>query len=511
MSRRISLVLCIISAVLLILIFPNFEFSYLAWFAFVPLLFALRDKNPHQAFFFGYVTGLIFYLGSVYWLIHVTLPGLIFLCLYLALYFGFFSLFATVRYPESRARIFILPAIWVALEYLRTSFATGFGWSLLGYSQYKNLPVIQIADITGPYGVSFLIMMVNVIIYQSLLAIKNRAAVKITIHDLRYTVYGLILLLLTLSYGYSSLARGSKGDTIRISTIQGNISQHQKWNEAYEDFILDQYSIITTVASVADNPDLIVWPETAFPGYYGSEKELTGKMGKLIKDIKIPMLFGTPLIRTSPRAVQITNSAILLDDKGKIMQQYDKLHLVPFGEYVPFEKVLGFVHNLAPYPIAGFAPGSEYTVFKLPNEHQFSVLICFEDIFPSLSRRFVREGADFLVTITNDAWFKRSSAPYQHAQASVFRAVENRVNMVRSANTGLSCFIDTKGKITSRVTDMKGEDIFVEGFDTQNLQIAPSNSIYTKYGDLFAYICMLISLIAVFAKKSYTRGRFTLL
>ena len=199
---------------------------------------------------------------------------------------------------------------------------------------------------------------------------------------------------------------------------------------------------------------------------------------------------------------------------------YSLALLVPFGEYVPFEKFLGFVQNFASYSIAGFLPGTEYTVFRLPftvrdtnhepriTNHEsrtFSVLICFEDIFPSISRRFVKDGASFLVNITNDAWFMESAAPYQHAQASVFRAVENRVPVVRAANTGLSCFIDTKGRIRSRIKNKQGRDLFIAGYDTEVIRVEKKLTKYTEYGDIFVYCCMaffaLKLLLFAFTKK----------
>jgi len=496
------------SGLLLILCFPNFEFSFLAWFAFIPLLFALQDVKPLRAFLLGYLTGLIFYLGSIYWLVHVTLPGYIILCFYLALYFGFFTLFAQSAIRNPQYAIFTIPAFWVSLEFIRTSFPTGFGWLLLGYSQYKDILFIQIADIAGVYGVSFLIIMVNIAIYQF---IKNIANKTCTLTANRYPLTAILLLSLVVSYGYFRVTETPSGRRVKIAVIQGNISQEKKWDSAHKNNIFKQYSELTSEAYIKeaykDKPDLIIWPETAFPAFFGEDKKLSIKMMRLAGRLRTPLLFGTPLIKGDPAEGDVSNSAILLNAEGDPIELHDKVHLVPFGEYVPLERFLKFIHEFAPYPIAGFVPGDIYTVFRLPERYDrmlegrdrtFSVLICFEDIFPSISRRFVKDGASFLVNITNDAWFKESAAPYQHAQASVFRAVENRVNVVRAANTGLSCFIDTKGRITSRVNNKQGKDLFIAGYDTQVIRVEEKPTKYTEHGDIFVYCCMAFFILKVF-------------
>ncbi len=205
------------------------------------------------------------------------------------------------------------------------------------------------------------------------------------------------------------------------------------------------------------------------------------------------------------------NSAYFLDRTGRQIGRYDKIHLVPFGEYVPFRNILSFVERFAPSPIGDFSPGSEYKVFgffvessamektagwRMLKKARCSVLICFEDIFPGLARRFVSNGAAFLVNMTNDAWFGRSSAAFQHAQASVFRAVENRVAVVRAANTGLSCFIDNKGRIINCVS-LDDKSIFVTGYASGKVELSRGRTFYTAFGDIFAYLCILGTLLII--------------
>jgi len=493
--------LAILSGVLLAFAYPVFNLEFLAFLAFVPLFIAIKNSGPRRAFFISYLTGLVFFAITIYWLIHVTLIGLILLVLYLALYFGIFGfLFKLVTGEPANRRTISVPLIWVLLEYLRSMLITGFGWVFLGYSQYLNLPFIQIADITGVWGVSFLVMLVNVAIYNLLArkypchpeGMKCPKDLKVLRFAQNDILLPFVLLLVSLTYGYYRLYLqpiASDLQPIRISLIQGNIPQYQKWDENFRASILERYETLTKKAA-KNKPDLIIWPETSVPGVIGEEPELLARVLSLAKAVNTPILAGAV---TSKELGVYYNSALLISADGEIIRQYNKLHLVPFGEYVPLEKYFPFLRGLIGVPIGDFTAGREYTIFELKTCHpersegskdssafgvrmtgqstvRFSTLICFEDIIPGLSRRFVKEGAQFLVNITNDAWFMESSAPYQHAAASVFRAIENRAPVVRAANTGFSCFIDPRGRIYDKVSDGK-KDIFVVGYSTKEIEV----------------------------------------
>ncbi|OIO37392.1 MAG: apolipoprotein N-acyltransferase [Candidatus Omnitrophica bacterium CG1_02_49_10] len=280
------------------------------------------------------------------------------------------------------------------------------------------------------------------------------------------------------------------GDKFRVSVIQGNIHQGEKWDSSLKNEIFAKYERLTLEA-LLDKPDLIIWPETSFPGFPEEETLFIDKLAFLSKKMRADILIGAPTF-ADPGGYKFYNSAILIDKDNGICMQYDKAHLVPFGEYLPFERILGFVRGFSSRPIGDFEGGDEYTVFE-SGSRRFGVLICFEDIFPGLVRNFTRANPDFMVNITNDAWFMRSSAPYQHAQASVLRAVENRVSFVRSANTGLSCFIDPKGRITEAVSKDEKE-IFVDGFRTAEVPAGPRTSFYRRHGDIFAIGSMFLAL-----------------
>ncbi|MFA5411541.1 MAG: apolipoprotein N-acyltransferase [Candidatus Omnitrophota bacterium] len=472
----------IASAILLILSFPDFNLWIFAWFGFVPVFFALKNKTRKEAFFLFFITGIVFWAGVIYWLAHVTLAGTTLLILYLALYFAIFGLIirSVTRRSTPYALIFI-PSAWVLLEYARGCLMTGFPWALLGYSQYLNLPVIQIADITAVWGVSFLIMFVNVAIVEIIWSIRNRLMSRLKI----VAFFLILILILSLGYGYYRIlgikVASQESGSVKISIIQGNIPQELKWDERYNRFALEKYLDLSRLAAKG-NPQLIIWPEAAVPGIFGEDDWVYGRVFSLAKEIKIPLLVGAVVKERE----NYFGSALLINAAGEIAGRYDKLHLVPFGEYIPLKNIFPFLETIV--PIGDIQKGKEYTIFS-PG---FAVLDCFEDVFPDLAREFVKKGAGFLVNITNDAWYKRSSAPYQHLQASVFRAVENRVYLARAANTGVSGFISPTGEIFSLVRDDSGKEIFVDGFATEQI-FKPEwpRTFYTRYGDIFPFLCLL--------------------
>jgi len=475
----------ITSALFLIFAFPNFNLSFLAFIGFIPFFSVIEDKSPKDVFLISYVFGFLFYLGTLYWLYHVTVIGLVILCLYLALYFGIFGLCCRLLKTYS-LKLITIPLVWVFLEYIQAHFPImGFGWALLGYSQYKNLPLIQIADFSGVYGVSFVIMMVNITVWRLVRTViecreqnaeskKNnlRHSMLSVLCPMRYALcFLLLILLLVCGYGFVRLnEKGNFKNTTKISVIQGNIPQELKWDPAAQNMIIEKYSALTKMAAL-DSPDLIVWPETSFPGFFEIDKEMTGRVLNLAKETKTQLLTGV----NAEDNEESFNSAVLISREGDIAGRYDKIHLVPFGEYVPFSKRFPALHKLVLGELGEFTPGHEFKIFQfsvysLKLKAKFGVLICFEDIFPELAKRFVENGAEFLIVITNDAWYGKSGAAYQHAACSVFRAIENRMPVVRCANTGYSCFIDSKGRIYDSVEEKKSH-LFITGYKTSIIGI----------------------------------------
>ncbi|MBI5675032.1 MAG: apolipoprotein N-acyltransferase [Nitrospirae bacterium] len=500
-----DIILSIFSGILLIAGFPPFDLYPLAWVALVPLLISLWEKEARASFMLGGLTGFIFFLGTIYWVFnsmfnfgHVpaTLSALILiiLCVYLGAYIGLFAVIFNSLSNRSRfPSIVTVPVLWITLEVIRTYAFTGFPWSLLGYTQYKFLPIIQISDITGIYGVSFLVAATNGVIFDAAFH-RPRRVNKMPLFPERpitaSIIACIIIILLTLGYGFLRLNTGMKGRTIRASVIQGNIDQGIKWDKQHSENILNTYKKLSIRAS-AGAPDIIVWPESSFPFIYGYDEKPTAELQEFQKNLHASLLFGSVTAKNDKAGnTLLSNSAVLLSREGKLLSTYDKIHLVPYGEYIPLKKLFPFINKLTA-GIGDFVPGKEPVVMKASFAN-IGNLICYEIIFPGLVRKFVNQGADLLVTITNDAWFGRTSAPYQHFSMAVFRAVENRVPVVRAANTGISGFIDSKGRIKRK------SDIFVEDVLSENVTIgAFGKSFYAKYGDLFAYLCIISSVLLI--------------
>jgi apolipoprotein N-acyltransferase len=500
-----------ISGLLLVLCFPTVDLFPVAWVALVPFLISLYDKGSKQAFRAGMVLGVPYFFGTLYWIYHsinhyggVSLIGsvaiVVLLCLYLSLYTAVFALLfsATIRRTKLPA-LLLAPVFWVVLEFLRSYIFTGFPWSSIGYSQYKFLGIIQIADITGIYGVSFLVVAVNGALADIFL-LKKRTR-DMPLFPLSYTIMGFAVLaffvIFAVVYGQIRLRQERPGREFRASVVQGNIEQEQKWDPSYQDEVLGIYKNLSLEAS-SSSPSLIVWPETAVPFFFGSEKSYTEDLIDFERRLDSYLLFGSVLVKgKTDHRYLLSNSAVLLDKTGRVSCVYDKIHMVPFGEYVPLHKILFFINKLV-VGIGDYTPGDRYIRAVTPFG-EFATLICYEIAFPGLVRKFYANGGDFMVTITNDAWFGRTTGPYQHFSLAVFRAVENRKPVIRAANTGVSGFIDSNGRIISTT------GIFQRLVLTENVRVDTTRSFYSKYGDLFTYVWIIFSVVLLTNVFSRTR------
>src|SRR4030042_2628446 len=489
-----------LAGILLTLPFPKFGLSQVAWISFIPLFMALEGATPRKAFFLGWITGIVHFSTLLSWvtvsMMHygnlseaTSFFLLILLSSYLGLYVGAFGgllIFFRNRFCIEPA--VIAPVVWTLLEFLRAYLLSGFPWGLLGYSQYQNLFLIQISDITGVYGVSFLIVLANVSLY----LIVKWTRFRVNPFPFLYTIVTLGILLSVIFYGHVRIEKIKNANKnsihLQVSLIQGNIDQAQKWDPAYTNETLATYKSLT-VKAAKDHPDLIFWPETAVPCYFSPEHEYGPFFLSLAKKVNAPILFGSLAYeqRSKPEDYKYFNSAFLVSPEDKKVSQYDKVHLVPFGEYVPLKPFLPFVEKMV-VGVGDFSPGKNFTLFAIPRA-RCGVLICYEIIFPNLSRNYCKSGANFLVTITNDAWFGRSSAPYQHFSMAAFRAVENRVFVARAANTGITGFVDPNGKI------VKQGGIFKEEAMNGTIRLSNQKTFYTLYGDVFAWACTALSLL----------------
>ncbi|MGH7964965.1 MAG: apolipoprotein N-acyltransferase [Candidatus Binatia bacterium] len=492
MLRLKSLALAAVSGVLLALAFPKVDYSLLAWVAFVPLLWVVRQQTPKQAFFSGWIAGLGFYFCTLYWLVHTiglysNVPPpvavvLVFLvCAILAAYTGAFV--AGLRFYQQCGGAIVLlgPLLWVGLEWARSFFFIGFPWVGLGYSQYRFLNLVQFAEITGMYGISALVIFVNLVIFT---AIQERGPGRG-----RLLLTALVLVCGLSAWGMwrrAQLAALPPAHHLRVGVIQGNIEADKKWEPEFQEATIARYEQLTREAA-AQGVDLIIWPETAVPFFFQSDVTYRGRLLNLARETKTPLLFGSPAFQQHSRTdIDLFNRAYLLSSDAEVLGYHDKIQLAPFGEYIPFYRVLFFLENLVE-GIGNFAAGSVPTVFSL-SEAKFSVLICYEGIFPNLTRNFVAHGAEFLVNITNDAWFGRSSAPYQHLVMEAMRAVENRVPLLRAANTGFSAVIDVDGQIRVRTS------LYEAAFLVEEISWPEVTSFYTLYGYLFAWLCALAAI-----------------
>jgi len=486
------ILLAFFSAILLVLCFPGFDVEYIAWFALVPLLIAIRNKDLKSAFGLCFFTGIIFYIGVSYWLNETTgvtwIDFIIVGIFLISCYFGLFGLAFNFISKRTELPVFIVaPFIWVSIEYARSHAGLlGFPWVIMGHSQYLNIPIIQISGFTGVYGISFLIVMVNVVISE-------------VIHDrsiaLKPIIVTVTVLVVSLVYGLSVVTKEPGGDTVNISVIQGNIHQEIKWKRELLKQHIEKHTQLTREALENGKTSLIVWPETAVQGLIKHDNSLEQTISTLAREIKTHLLFGSsqqPKYGTKEfRRKNTFNSAFMVSPEGEIMGQYNKINLLPFAEYLPYKDSFPWPSRIVS-KAGNFTPGTEYTIFNL-NGVNFAVLICWETTSADLFRKFVKNGAAFTVNITNESWFGETDAPYHFAAMNVFRAVENRVSLVRSANTGISCFIDPYGRIMGRVHDHNNKDIFVEGYLTKEIPLSRERTFYTKYGDIFAYMNLIVT------------------
>lgn len=508
--------LALLSGVLLTGAFPNVGLHWLAWFALIPLFCAVNEATPWQGFRIGFAAGAAHFLSLTYWVAHtmhtyghlpwlLSIPILLLLSGYLALYPALFCLFLTRWCRRPAAAFFLAPPAWAALEYVRAFLLTGFPWELLGYSQFENLQLVQVADITGPYGLSFLIVLGNSTIYVLYLRWADNGWFHRPIS--RQWAAGTALLFLaalagTAGYGTWRIritdAAAADAPSARVAVVQGNIPQEIKWKAGHRRASTQKY-LDLSLAAREQNPELVVWPETATPFYYGHNRLLTGIVKRTVRKIGIPFLIGSPSFQREGETMIFYNSAYLVGAGGTMAGKYDKAHLVPFGEYVPLKRWLPFIDTLVEQ-VGDFRSGTPGRTLRMDDGTEVGVQICYEIIFPGLSRAMALGGAAFLANLTNDAWYGRSSAPYQHFSIAIFRAIENKRSLVRAANTGISGFVDPVGRILGHT------NIFEPAVMTRPIPLMTDRTFYTVHGDLFARICLISTLVFPLI-TSYNRFR----
>ncbi|MDQ2824090.1 MAG: apolipoprotein N-acyltransferase [Verrucomicrobiota bacterium] len=505
------------SALLCTACFPPFNQTWLCWIALTPLIAAIwfsprNSKRPWlRDLLLGYVAGVVFFTAVFSWLgslgtlfENFWLHGLsLLLSLYLALSFAFWTyvvgLIRPTNFVSSGRNLlaaFLAASAWVAHEWTRGWLFGGFGWNGLGVALSGHWSLIQIAEFTGVTGLSFVIAFANVIALTTPIRLFLEARThQMRPHwDVNFTMLAIIGLLV-LGWRVAQSAHPSK--PLRVAAVQAGIPQREKFDRQSTAKIFDEFTRLSGIAlQTKPPPDLLIWPEGSMPGPVLEDDQTYRFVMDISASTKTDLLLGTD----DQEEDHVYNAALLVSGSGRNVQIYRKLHLVPFGEYIPLRHSFPLFAAVAGHWVPGdFGFGKDYTVFRLTNDDvQAAPLICFEDTIGELTRKFVLQGANLLVNITNDGWFLHSAGSKQHLANAVFRCVETRRPMVRAANTGVTCFINEFGRVTQVLQDDTGST-FTQGVLTGDVNVPQDRQLtfYTRHGELFAKLCTGVTLIAL--------------
>ncbi|HID70260.1 MAG TPA: apolipoprotein N-acyltransferase [Desulfobacterales bacterium] len=489
-------------------LFGNGTFWPLLAVACVPFFISICKGTARQALLTGLFVGIVHFLLLLYWIVSVlgqygglplylSVPALLLLCLYMAAYLVVFVLLTRlfVQRFDPLLALFLIPCAWVGLDWLRSFLFSGFPWMDLGYGLAGVPLLFQSADIWGHHGLTFLIIMLNTFFTQLILnrsekKLVGQLAIPVSLVFIAATIYS--------GWRWQQLENGlEEAEFMNVAVVQGNIDQGQKWDPARRaSTVMGYVEQSRSLMRKTPKPELLVWPETSLP-FYPFQNLLLAPVIQLVIEEQVMLLTGSPWYERDslqPENIQFFNSSLLFDTQGNIVARTSKSHLVPFGEYVPLKEFLPFIAPLVE-AVGDFRPGQ---IRNPPacKKARIGVLICFESVFADISRKWVDEGANLLVNMTNDAWYGRSSAPYQTLAMTRLRAVETRRAIVRSANTGFSGFIDPMGRVH------KLSPLFELWEAVQKVQIREDRTFFVRGGYLFAPVCFLLAFIGfVFVGK----------
>jgi len=495
--KKGSLWLTLASGLLAALAFPKFNLSFLIWIALIPLFFVIFQSKPKRAFLAGWLAGVTFYGLLLYWIPYVPAHyGNLSFSLSLAIYFVFISflglfwagfawLLAIIIKSFPRLAYLLAGFLWVSFEYILTFLFTGFPWGLLGYAQAQNLPLIQISTITGVYGVSFLIVLLSASFVQALLT-RKRAPFFLSL--------ALVLALHLTGFIQLRSSPASSSPELKAAVIQGNVSSDIYWDFTPEVEIerLFELHLNLTREAINQGARLVIWPEFSVPLCFSCPEERYAnfrlRLENLVKETGTTLLLGTNERSAGSYEPEFYNTALCLNPDLSYTTYY-KMHLVPFGEYTPYKKIFSFIEKVT-HAIGNVTPGKEHRLHYFQGM-AFGSPICYEIIFPDLVRKFVRKGASFLVTITNDGWYGTSSAPYQHFQIALFRSVENRRYLLRAATTGISGIIDPFGRV------IKHSELMTVATLVGSFRPLKGLTFYSRYGDIWSWLSLTLSSLSV--------------
>jgi apolipoprotein N-acyltransferase len=482
--------------------------------AIVPLLVSLAGWRgrpgvyPGHSFrvgaLLGATAGIVHYLATLYWTGAVvqTYGGLagpvaLLVALLLALYMSVYTalsagLIAAVVQRLGARGLLLAPLLWVAGEFARGHVLGGFPWIPLGSAVVTILPLAQLASLVGVYGVSFFLVVQGTLV--------ARAITGTTRDRLRFGGAAALLLASVSVWGSLRVADAPltrEGTPTIVGLVQANIAQTDKWNPRMADEIVRRYSVLTR-ESVAAGARVVLWPESSTPYFFNEDPVSSEVVRQLVRDAGVPLLFGTDEIeRGAPD--RYYNSAMMLDPSGAVAAVYRKIQLVPFGEYVPLRQLLFFVQPLVE-AVSDFTPGEQVTMLPI-DEHMASTAICYEVVYPHLIRQAVLAGAELLTTITNDAWYGDSSAPFQHFELASMRAIEQGRYLARAANTGFSGVVDPYGRVIAK------SRLFEETALNAEVRFLQSRTLYATIGDLVAQFSLLGALLTAVWLVAVRHGR----
>lgn len=437
--------------------------------------------------------GVVYFGSTVYWVVEVmqvhgglhpiasVLVGAL-LVSYLALYPAIFAaVLARAVRRSGPGAVWFAPPLWVASEWARSTIGGGFPWVPLGASQAETLPVVQLASVAGVYGLSMLLALVSTA--AAALALTPGRATR------RTAAAVAVVVVIVGGAGAWRVSRATlvTGDTVRVGLVQGNVAQEQKYDLRFRDEIMRRYLGLSRRV-LADGASLVVWPEASTPFYFDAEGPLAQPIRQMAATAGTPFLIGTDEYEPprDGRPERFYNAAVLVGADGASRGSYRKMHLVPFGEYVPLKSVLFFVAPLIE-AVSDFSAGTDPVVFDAGGR-QVSVSICYESVYPGIAQAFVEGGSQLLATITNDAWFGRSSAPYQHFAQGALRAVEQGRYVVRAANTGISGAVDPYGRVIART------NLFEPAALAVDVRLLSGRTIYSRVGDVVAWFSLAVTL-----------------
>ncbi len=483
-SRYPNWIFTVISSILVGVSYHPLSLGFLAYIGFIPLIHVWLQNNYKKNFVHGYVFGFLYNLLSNYWIgansgaeFIVVISSLFFAVCYLALFWGLAGLL--IGLFKNKDFKYYLPFLVVSLEWFRSFGPLGFDWGILALTQTNYLPFLQLNDILGPYFSSFFIIYINCSIYQVL--IENKYGLK---HALKLC----LIILIFFIYGNFKLNNNyNEKESLRVAVIQPNLDPNEKWNRKTRE---SNIGIIDSLHNLAINlsPEIILFPETAYPTYLTLDIRVRNKIQDKVNNSKIPILVGTVDRVFDEQGKKLYfNSALFMTPGGKY-EIYSKIHLVPFAEYDLLPKFLHPLVNLNLNIDRGvFIGGNNYKIFEWKNI-KFANLICYESSFARYSRKFTNQGAQILMIQANDGWLGTSSGPYQHFSSAILRAIENRVPVVRSGNTGISGVILPTGEV-KQYKEIQSQSVFIE-----EIPINPHRSFYSRNGDFFPLICFVIFL-----------------